>query len=174
MLPCFQKKGLGSQLLYQVYKHYLPDPHCFEITVEAPSEGFQLMKDALDLKLLFRNPAMSALAAHHSQPLTDPRQIFDMSRILNKEHLTQIASSSKLTKAQVSRVFDIALLSAVDQNDTKAVGAYEAFLRKKLERLNSQNLFTKVKEKYIEYEGKVEPVNYTQFVTKNPESRFLL
>ena len=38
-----------------------------------------------------------------------------------------------------------------------------------MERLNGQILISKVKEKYIEYEGHVEPINYKQFAPRDPE-----
>ena len=38
-----------------MYNYYLADKRCTEITVEDPSDDFQLIKDALDIKLLWKN-----------------------------------------------------------------------------------------------------------------------
>jgi hypothetical protein len=36
-----------------MYQYYLDDQRCTEITVEDPSDDFQQMKDALDIKLIW-------------------------------------------------------------------------------------------------------------------------
>jgi hypothetical protein len=41
--------------LEQIYTHYLADKKCTEITVEDPSVDFQQMKDALDIKMIWKN-----------------------------------------------------------------------------------------------------------------------
>lgn len=38
-----------------MYQYYLDDKKCTEITVEDPSDDFQKMKDALDIKLIVQN-----------------------------------------------------------------------------------------------------------------------
>lgn len=146
---------------------------CYEVTVEAPSDSFQLMKDNLDLKLLIDRPEFADFKHCLETPLKDARAIFDHSRKLNKDILETLNKTTKIRKAQISRVFDMILLASIDQNDSFAMSAYEGFLRKKIERLNSQSLITKVKEKYIEYEGKVVHIDYSQFASKNPESSLL-
>lgn len=55
VLPPYQRLGIGSTLLEQMYSYYLQDKKCTEITVEDPSEDFQQMKDALDIKLIWKN-----------------------------------------------------------------------------------------------------------------------
>lgn len=55
MLPPYQRLGIGSTLLEQMYTYYLADKKCTEITVEDPSDDFQQMKDALDIKLIWKN-----------------------------------------------------------------------------------------------------------------------
>lgn len=130
-----------------------------------------MMKDALDLKLLLAIPEFTAFREKLTHPLNDAKSIFDYSRKLNKDNLQNINRSTKLRKAQISRVFDIILLAAINSDDSVAIAAYEGFLRKKIERLNSQMLFTKVKEKYIEHEGVVVPINYPSFAPNNPERK---
>lgn len=158
-----------SDLTQQIYLHYLAESACYEITVEAPSESFQLMKDSLDMKLMMDMPEFSEFKALLSSPLKDAKAIFDHSRKLNKDVLQKVAERIKIRQAQISRVFDIILLACIEENDSFATSAYKGFLRKKIERLNSQILFSRVKEKYIEYEGKVIPVTYSNFAPNNPE-----
>jgi hypothetical protein len=49
-----QRLGIGSKLLEELYGFYLRDKRCTEITVEDPSDDFQQMKDALDIKLIWQ------------------------------------------------------------------------------------------------------------------------
>jgi len=53
-LPTYQRLGIGSTLLENLYNFYLDDKKCTEITVEDPSNDFQQMKDALDIKLIWK------------------------------------------------------------------------------------------------------------------------
>lgn len=131
------------------------------------------MKDSLDIKILLDLPELAPFKEKLAEPLKDPKSIFDHSRKLNKESLESLNKSTKIRKAQISRIFDIILLASIDSADSTAVSAYEGFLRKKIERLNSQILFSRVKEKYIEHEGLVIPINYTNFAPNNPERMVL-
>jgi GNAT superfamily N-acetyltransferase len=164
ILPCFQRKGLGSHLLNQIYQHYRSQDACYEITIEAPSEGFQLMKDGLDLKILLPAEEFKTIVSKiSSEPLRDAKAVYDCSRILNKDGLERLNKETKIRKAQISRVFDLILLLAIDEENITAVGAYEGYLRKKIEKVSGQQLFSQVKEKYIEVDGVVEKINYNQF-----------
>lgn len=147
----------------------MPNNECYEITVEAPSEGFQLMKDSLDLRILMRTEQFKPIVERTHDKLKDPKTIFDYSRKLNKELVGELNKITKIRKAQISRVFDILMLAAVDRSDASAMAAYEGFLRKKVQRLSGQLLFTTVNEKYLEYEGRIEKVNYSLFASKDPE-----
>jgi len=54
VLPSYQRLGIGSTLLENLYNFYLADKKCTEITVEDPSDDFQQMKDALDIKMIWK------------------------------------------------------------------------------------------------------------------------
>ena len=154
----------------KIYQKHQADPNCYEFTVEEQSDGFQLMRDSLDLKMLLDRNSFDFLPQKGQPLLREPKAIYDTSRKLNKELLEKIHRDTKLSKAQISRVFDLALLASVDRTDKSAELAFEGFLKKKLERLNSQLLFSKVKEKYNEYEGQVLPVSYSLFTPKVSEN----
>ena len=128
------------------------------------------MRDSLDLKMLLERNAFDFLPQKGQPQLSDPKTIYDTSRKLNKELLEKIHRETKLSKAQISRVFDLALFASIARTDKSAELAFEGFLKKKLERLHSQLLFSKVKEKYIEYEGQVLPVSYSLFTPKVSEN----
>lgn len=63
MLPVYQRLGIGSTLLEHMYQFYLKDKWCTEITVEDPSDDFQQMKDALDIKLIWNAGFLKSLRA---------------------------------------------------------------------------------------------------------------
>ena len=50
ILPTYQRKGLGSQLLETVYRNYLKDEAVIDITVEDPSDNFVRLRDYVDTK----------------------------------------------------------------------------------------------------------------------------
>jgi histone acetyltransferase 1 len=54
VLPTYQRLGIGSTLLENMYQYYLDDKRCTEITVEDPSDDFQQMKDVLDIKMIWK------------------------------------------------------------------------------------------------------------------------
>lgn len=169
ILPCFQRKGLGSHLLHQIYQHYSSQANCYEITVEAPSEGFQLMKDGLDLKILLQREEFSHIVRRIGvNPVTDKKEVFDYSRSITKQAYESLNKDTKIRKAQISRVFDLILLLSIDQENEAVMGAYQSYLRKKVEQISGQQLFSQVKEKYIEVDGVVEKINYGQF-TQNSQ-----
>ena len=61
VLPPYQRLGIGSTLLENMYTYYLHDKMCIEITVEDPSDDFQQMKDALDIKLIWQKGFFKSL-----------------------------------------------------------------------------------------------------------------
>lgn len=138
--------------------------------MEEQSDQFQLMRDGLDLKILTESNSFTFLPKITEPLLIDPKTIYDTSRKMNKDVLESLHKTTKLSKAQISRVFDIALYLAVDISDKSAGLAFEGFLKKKLERTYSQLLFSRMREKYIEYEGKIEYIDYKKFVTNSAEN----
>lgn len=123
------------------------------------------MRDTLDLRLLLRSKDFEYLTERFGNKLVDAKEIYEFSRKLTMPIVNEINKRMKIRKAQISKVFDIILLGAVDQSSTLALAAYEGFLRKKLERVLSQDLFTRVKEKHVEFEGKLTSVDYKKFVS---------
>mmetsp|Transcript_3192 Transcript_3192/g.3095 ORF Transcript_3192/g.3095 Transcript_3192/m.3095 type:complete len:87 (-) Transcript_3192:623-883(-) len=60
-MPPYQRLGIGSVLLESMYNYYLKDKKCIEITVEDPSVDFQQLKDALDIKFIWKNRFLKSL-----------------------------------------------------------------------------------------------------------------
>ncbi|KAG5671301.1 hypothetical protein PVAND_001506 [Polypedilum vanderplanki] len=52
ILPPFQRKGIGSELLMTIYKHFQAKDNVCDITVEDASEDFQRLRNINDAKLL--------------------------------------------------------------------------------------------------------------------------
>lgn len=51
VLPPFQKLGVGSNLIKQIYDHYIGLKNVIDITVEDPSDEFKRMRNLIDSKL---------------------------------------------------------------------------------------------------------------------------
>lgn len=52
ILPPFQNKGHGSEIYFKLINEWFKDSNCLKITVEDPSEEFDLLRDKNDLKML--------------------------------------------------------------------------------------------------------------------------
>ena len=48
VLPPFQRRGLGAQLLRSIYRYYQTSPSVVDITVEDPSDDFMLLRFYVD------------------------------------------------------------------------------------------------------------------------------
>lgn len=51
VLPPFQKLGVGSNFIKQIYDHYIGLKNVVDITVEDPSDEFKRMRNLIDSKL---------------------------------------------------------------------------------------------------------------------------
>ncbi|XP_057662989.1 histone acetyltransferase type B catalytic subunit [Diorhabda carinulata] len=91
ILPTHQKRGIGTELYKTVFKVFLEDPICTDITVEEPTSTFQKIRDIHDCCLV-----NSQLRAKEMSILSTPvKTVFE------------IVKKQKLCKKQCQRVYDI-------------------------------------------------------------------
>lgn len=57
ILPPFQRKGIGAELLQQIYRHFQAQEKVCDITVEDASEDFQRLRNTIDARMLKDLPA---------------------------------------------------------------------------------------------------------------------
>ena len=126
VLPPYQHKGHGSALYNAIYSQALADSTIQELTVEDPSEEFDILRDANDWKTLepkFRAKNISINAGPF--PATEKRwsRRLPTAKLLNMDTLKTIRSSTKIASRQFARQLEMYLLSLVPYSHRAAGGA---------------------------------------------------
>jgi len=117
ILPPFQKRGLGGELLQTIYNQYIADNTVLDITVEDPSEEFIRLRDYLDTK--------NCMKLQSFQP-----------HKLHEGFLDEMAQESKLklklNKKQSRRIYEILRLKVTDRENQDQYRAYRLDVKKRL------------------------------------------
>lgn len=126
ILPPYQSSGHGSALYNAVYSTAIADGTIRELTVEDPSEEFDLLRDMNDWKVL--KPKFAAADVRIITAAVDqfqPRRLrrLPTSKILQVDTLRSIRSSTKIAPRQFSRQLEIFLLSLIPFTHRAAGGA---------------------------------------------------
>jgi len=117
VLPPYQRRGLGSQLLETVYKNYLGDEKVTDITVEDPSDNFVRLRDFVDTKNCLKLDA------------------FAKSEVLNgfTDDMAKAAINElKICKKQARRVYEIIRLHHTSLSDKDQYKSYKLDVKKRL------------------------------------------
>jgi len=117
VLPPYQRKGLGSQLLETVYRNYLSDDKVIDITVEDPSDNFVRLRDFVDTKNCLKLSA------------------YEKSKVLNgfSEDMTKAAAKElKICKKQARRVYEIIRLHYTSLANKEEYKSYKLDVKKRL------------------------------------------
>ncbi|CDW89701.1 mannose-1-phosphate guanylyltransferase [Stylonychia lemnae] len=121
VLPSYQRLGIGSVLLEQMYNFYLADKKCTEITVEDPSHDFQQMKDALDIKLIWKNGFFESFRQVFKGKSSLKSSIINKFNfdqlVLDQQEIANIQSLLKLKKQNILRCFELLILAKLDRKD---------------------------------------------------------
>merc|ERR1712046_27845 len=117
VLPPYQRRGLGSQLLETVYKNYLSDAKVIDITVEDPSDNFVRLRDFVDTKNCLK------------------LKEFEKSEVLNgfSDKMTKAAAKDlKICKKQARRVYEIIRLHYTSLANKEEYKNYKLDVKKRL------------------------------------------
>ncbi|XP_067138521.1 histone acetyltransferase type B catalytic subunit [Centruroides vittatus] len=117
ILPPFQKKSLGAELLQTIYNWYIQDALVFDITVEDPSDNFTRLRDFVDAKNCLK------LTSYSQENL---RKGF------SEEMKLEAQEKLKLTKKQARRVYEILRLHITNTNNEEEYKAYRLEIKKRL------------------------------------------
>jgi len=102
VLPPYQGKGFGKELLDSIYNDLLKNKKCQEITVEDPSYEFQTMRDGYDIRLIFKFGFFSLFTKKFKKFEEDLITRKNYKEIeLSKKEIEKIQSELKLTKSRV-------------------------------------------------------------------------
>ncbi|TNV83269.1 hypothetical protein FGO68_gene11080 [Halteria grandinella] len=152
VLPTCQRLGIGSTLLELMYNFYLNDKRCTEITVEDPSDDFQQMKDALDIKLIWGAGYFKTVRKLISQTKkrvaggkkSAPGAIINKDNfdllVLDNDEIQDIQDDLKLKKQNIHRCFELVVLSLLDQTDSVAHQKFAQEVKKKFYYQMNKNL----------------------------------
>ncbi|KAG9061586.1 histone acetyltransferase 1 [Linnemannia hyalina] len=133
IMPPYQKQGHGSRLYQSLYNDFCGRKEIREMTVEDPNEEFSDLRDKNDMKHL------------------DAKGVFnDLKAPIKKDRIEQVAATYKLTKRQVARCFELALLRKLDKRNQAQYRAFRLQVKERLYKHNAEALATLEKEDRIE------------------------
>ncbi|XP_063231534.1 histone acetyltransferase type B catalytic subunit [Bacillus rossius redtenbacheri] len=117
VLPPFQGRGLGTELLRTVYQHYVAEPSVLDITVEDPSERFQRLRDFVDVANCSMLDAFRPEELHagfKSSMVEEARRRF------------------RINKKQCRRVYEILRLKHTNIQDARQYQSYRLAVKQRL------------------------------------------
>jgi len=117
ILPPFQRKGHGAQLLQSVYNDLTPDPRVLDITVEDPSDEFRALRDFVDCRNALAVECFRSPAVHEDFG-------GELERVCREK--------LKLHKKQARRVYEILRLRATDRSNTEQYTHYRLAIKNRL------------------------------------------
>jgi len=117
VLPPFQRKGHGVELLSSVYRHYISNIDAVDITVEDPSQDFVALRDYLDCK------RCAKMDAFREEKLKEG---------FNKDMETSGVEKLKITRKQVRRVYEILRLQATSVLDEESYKGFRLDVKRRL------------------------------------------
>lgn len=117
ILPPFQKKGVGAQLLQTVYNHYISRSDVIDITFEDPAEGLMRIRDFLDCK------SCSRLSSFHAAKLQ---------KGFSEEMKSEARDKLKIGKRQARRVYEILRLKNTSRANASEYKKYRLDIKNRL------------------------------------------
>lgn len=106
ILPNFQKKGNGMRLYSRIYKTLLDDSKTVEITVEDPSEEFDVVRDMADMMFLREQPDWNELVRINTN--IELRRTGVLPQIvLDKKTLEGLRHKYKISLRQFNRLVEM-------------------------------------------------------------------
>ncbi|KAF9586269.1 histone acetyltransferase 1 [Lunasporangiospora selenospora] len=133
ILPPYQQQGHGGRLYQSLYSDFGSRPEIREMTVEDPNEEFSDMRDKNDMK-----------------HLTNAGVFKDVQAPIKAETIAKVAKEYKLTKRQVARCFELALLKNLDKKSRPQYKAFRLQVKQRLYRHNAEALSTLDRPERIE------------------------
>lgn len=130
ILPPYQKQKHGAELYDTVYAHMLNDTSVCELTIEDPSEAFDGLRDACDLRRV--TSADGALA----RAVAERRLDAPIDRTWSEE----TRAAYKMAPRQWARMLEMLALLHLDASDAAQLRAYRLQVKARLFRVNREIL----------------------------------
>lgn len=109
ILEPFQHKGNGQRLYRPIYRNLLEDPNTFEVTVEDPSEAFDVLRDMADLSFLRDHSEFCDI--HINTSINIPKTGPVPKDIVDKKKLEAVRLKFKIAPRQFSRLVEMHLMA---------------------------------------------------------------
>ncbi|KAF8976442.1 histone acetyltransferase 1 [Entomortierella lignicola] len=133
ILPPYQQQGHGSRMYRSLYDDFCSRKEIREMTVEDPNDDFSDLRDKNDMK-----------------HLTAKGVFKDLQTPIRADRIEQVAKAFKLTKRQVARCFELALLRNLDKRNKSQYKAFRLQVKERLYKHNAEALATLDKSERIE------------------------
>jgi len=152
ILPPFQRKQHGTQLLNFIYERAENDPICYEITVEDSGDEFQLLRDYCNVLACLNTGFFFWVLKYKNKSLT--LQDYKLITLTQKE-ITDMKAKLKLSKLQITRVFEILKLALISDTNEDVLRKFRDDVKRRLYLLNRAEFlpFKNKKIPYIEIDG---------------------
>ncbi|KAL4501249.1 hypothetical protein ABPG73_013987 [Tetrahymena malaccensis] len=163
ILPIFQRLGLATELLNCHYKTAQEDSKCLELTVEDPSPEFQIVRDIIETKLVIDGKFWEWFEAIRPKTI---RGILQLEGI-KISHEKEITQATKIPKYQIQRIFEILMLSKLDQSNKQLMDRYRGHFIKYRKDINEVR--TQRKVPYIIFDNKAVKIDVQAIIEQKKQ-----
>ena len=148
ILPPYQRKGLGTFLLENIYKYlFNEDKNCLEIMTEDPSIEFILMRDYTITKLMAKEKLIDNLLNLIKDKTIETKEVFDKF-ILSSDDIKKISKKLKLQDILITRAIEIIKYGLV-LNSKEMLKHFEEEKKKNMTKMFEENSIENAKAKRI-------------------------
>jgi len=148
ILPPYQRKGLGTFLLENIYKYlFNEDKNCLEIMTEDPSIEFILMRDYTITKLMAKEKLIDNLLNLIKDKTIEKKEEFDKF-ILSPDDIKKISKKLKLQDILITRAIEIIKYGLV-LNSKEMLKLFEEEKKKNMTKMFEENSIENAKAKRI-------------------------
>ena len=148
ILPPYQRKGLGTFLLENIYKYlFNEDKNCLEIMTEDPSIEFILMRDYTITKLMAKEKLIDNLLNLIKDKTIEKKEEFDKF-ILSPDDVKKISKKLKLQDILITRAIEIIKYGLV-LNSKEMLKLFEEEKKQNMTKMFEENSIENAKAKRI-------------------------
>jgi len=130
ILPPFQRKGHGTQLLRAVYKFGI-EQSVIDVAIEDPNDEFMFLRDITDLELCVDNSIFITKDSTSTNAQKSKNRFVTLSK-LTPNIIDNIRQKYKLSKLQIMRCYEILKLMSTDINNSEQYREYRLEIKQRL------------------------------------------
>eukprot|EP01017_Pseudomicrothorax_dubius_P014517 TRINITY_DN1691_c0_g1_i8.p1 TRINITY_DN1691_c0_g1~~TRINITY_DN1691_c0_g1_i8.p1 ORF type:complete len:247 (+),score=46.04 TRINITY_DN1691_c0_g1_i8:693-1433(+) len=152
ILPPFQRRGHGNQLIKILYETAKADPQCTEITVEEPAPEFQLMRLNYEVQVVL-NEIGHILFRDLQSGLVSSVVDYEKLRI-PRSLIEEVRKHEKICMEELYRVFELIKYALIDRSKEEIVHNFKKDLYHRMTRTTfiDYNQVIKCRQIYVKGE----------------------